>query len=127
MMPHRWVTLGPLRFPMRADELHTASVVDSARAPTCTRPLLLRLLGDGRQTARQDAQAVHQFLRQLVAAHNKNIAEKICILYGGSVKADNAASLFAMPDIDGALVGGASLVASDFLAICHAAKASIVG
>ena len=50
-----------------------------------------------------------------------------CILYGGSVKADNAASLFTMPDIDGALVGGASFVANDFLAICHAAKASIVG
>ena len=57
---------------------------------------------------------------------NKNIAEKLCILYGGSVKADNAASLFAMPDIDGALVGGASLVANDFLAICHAANASSV-
>lgn len=81
-------------------------------------------IGTGKTATPQDAQAVHQFLRQLVATHNKNIAEKICILYGGSVKADNAASLFAMPDIDGALVGGASLVAQDFLAICHAAKAS---
>ncbi len=81
-------------------------------------------IGTGKTATPEDAQAVHQFLRQLVATHNKNIAEKICILYGGSVKADNAASLFAMPDIDGALVGGASLVAQDFLAICHAAKAS---
>ena len=84
-------------------------------------------IGTGKTATPQDAQAVHRFLRQLIATHNKNIAEKICILYGGSVKADNAASLFTMPDIDGALVGGASLVASDFLAICHAAKASIVG
>ncbi len=81
-------------------------------------------IGTGKTATPQDAQAVHQFLRQLVATHNKNIAEKISILYGGSVKADNAASLFTMPDIDGALVGGASLVAQDFLAICHAAKAS---
>ena len=60
MMPHRWVTLGPLRFPMRADELHTASVVDSARAPTCTRPLLLRLSGDAWHAQLQDAQALHR-------------------------------------------------------------------
>jgi triosephosphate isomerase len=81
-------------------------------------------IGTGKTATPQDAQAVHRFLRQLIATHNKNIAEKICILYGGSVKADNAASLFTMPDIDGALVGGASLVANDFLAICQAAKAS---
>ena len=61
-----------------------------------------------------------------MAIYDKNIADNLCILYGGSVKADNAASLFAMPDIDGALVGGASLVANDFLAICHAANASSV-
>ncbi len=84
-------------------------------------------IGTGKTATPEDAQAVHRFLRQLVGSYDKNIAENLSILYGGSVKADNAASLFAMPDIDGALVGGASLVATDFLAICHAAKASLVG
>ncbi|PTQ91004.1 triose-phosphate isomerase [Agitococcus lubricus] len=84
-------------------------------------------IGTGKTATPADAQAVHQFLRELVAKYDKNIAENLYILYGGSVKADNAASLFAMPDIDGALVGGASLVAKDFLAICHAAKTSVVG
>jgi triosephosphate isomerase len=83
-------------------------------------------IGTGKTATPDDAQAVHHLLRQLVANYDKNIAENLSILYGGSVKADNAASLFAMPDIDGALVGGASLIASDFLAICHAAKASLV-
>ncbi|MCC6374253.1 MAG: triose-phosphate isomerase [Moraxellaceae bacterium] len=83
-------------------------------------------IGTGKTATPADAQAIHAFLRQLVAIYDKNIADNLCILYGGSVKADNAASLFAMPDIDGALVGGASLVANDFLAICHAANASSV-
>lgn len=84
-------------------------------------------IGTGKTATPQDAQAIHGFLRQLVAIYDKNIANYLPILYGGSVKADNAASLFSMPDIDGALVGGASLVAQDFLAICHAAKASMIG
>jgi len=83
-------------------------------------------IGTGKTATPADAQAIHGFLRQLVAIYDKNIADNLSILYGGSVKADNAASLFAMPDIDGALVGGASLVANDFLAICHAANASSV-
>ena len=52
---------------------------------------------------------------------DETVAENIQILYGGSVKADNAALLFSMPDIDGALVGGASLITADFVAICQAA------
>lgn len=84
-------------------------------------------IGTGKTATPADAQAVHKFLRQLVTIYDKNIADNLSILYGGSVKADNAASLFAMPDIDGALVGGASLIANDFLAICHAANASLVG
>ncbi|HNB19252.1 MAG TPA: triose-phosphate isomerase [Agitococcus sp.] len=84
-------------------------------------------IGTGKTATPHDAQAIHAFLRQLVTIYDKNIANYLPILYGGSVKADNAASLFSMPDIDGALVGGASLVAQDFLAICHAAKASMVG
>ncbi|MFO1391794.1 MAG: triose-phosphate isomerase [Agitococcus sp.] len=84
-------------------------------------------IGTGKTATPADAQAVHGFLRQLVTIYDKNIADTLSILYGGSVKADNAASLFAMPDIDGALVGGASLVANEFLAICHAANASFKG
>ena len=56
------------------------------------------------------------------ARHNKKIADGIRILYGGSVKADNAHELFEMADIDGGLIGGASLVAKDFLSICHAVR-----
>ena len=84
-------------------------------------------IGTGKTATPADAQAVHGFLRQLVTIYDKNIADTLSILYGGSVKADNAASLFAMPDIDGALGGGASLVANEFLAICHAANASFKG
>jgi triosephosphate isomerase len=71
-------------------------------------------IGTGRTASPEQAQEVHAAIRAaLVAAGAGNIQ----ILYGGSVKASNAASLFAMPDIDGALVGGASLVAEDFVAI----------
>jgi triosephosphate isomerase len=64
---------------------------------------------------------VHAVLRaQLQAATGRGTAMKI--LYGGSVKADNAATLFGMPDIDGGLIGGASLKAADFVAICRAAS-----
>jgi triosephosphate isomerase len=77
-------------------------------------------IGTGRTATPEQAQAVHQVLRaQLQAATGR--AAQMKILYGGSVKADNAASLFAQPDIDGALVGGASLKAADFIAICRAA------
>jgi len=71
-------------------------------------------IGTGRTATPQQAQAVHAFLR-------KRLAAEVRILYGGSVKAGNAAALFAMPDIDGGLIGGASLVAREFLAIVQAA------
>ncbi len=71
-------------------------------------------IGTGRTATPEQAQEVHAAIR---AALKGVGAEQVQILYGGSVKAANAASLFAMPDIDGALVGGASLVAEDFLAI----------
>ena len=71
-------------------------------------------IGTGRTATPHQAQAVHGFLRKRVAAQTR-------ILYGGSVKAGNAAALFAMPDIDGGLIGGASLVAEEFLAIVQAA------
>jgi len=77
-------------------------------------------IGTGKTASSAQAQAVHAFIRQRVASHDGQIASELCILYGGSVKANNAAELFAMPDIDGGLIGGASLVADDFLAICRA-------
>ena len=79
-------------------------------------------IGTGKTASSAQAQAVHAFIRQRVAAHDGQIASGLCILYGGSVKANNAAELFAMPDIDGGLIGGASLVADEFLAICRAGQ-----
>ena len=78
-------------------------------------------IGTGKTATAAQAQAVHAFIRQHVAFHDSQIAAELCILYGGSVKPANAAELFAMPDIDGGLIGGASLVAEDFVAICRAA------
>ena len=78
-------------------------------------------IGTGRTATPEQAQAVHAVLRaQLQAATGHG--ERMRILYGGSVKADNAAALFAQPDIDGGLIGGASLNAADFVAICRAAN-----
>jgi len=79
-------------------------------------------IGTGRTATSAQAQAVHAFIRQRIAARDGQIASALCILYGGSVKAGNAAELFAMPDIDGGLIGGASLVAEEFLAICRAGQ-----
>ncbi len=77
-------------------------------------------IGTGKTATTEQAQAVHAVLRsQLNAATEK--ASQMQILYGGSVKADNAAKLFSQPDIDGGLIGGASLKAVDFAAICRAA------
>lgn len=78
-------------------------------------------IGTGRTATPQQAQEVHAFIRGEVAAGNANIASWLPILYGGSVKATNAAELFAQPDVDGGLIGGASLAAKDFLAIIAAA------
>lgn len=80
-------------------------------------------IGTGKTATAAQAQAMHAFIRQRVAAQDGQIASELCILYGGSVKANNAAELFAMPDIDGGLIGGASLVADEFLAICRAGQA----
>ena len=77
-------------------------------------------IGTGRSASPEQAQDVHAFIRLRLARHDDGIAAKIRLLYGGSVKADNAAAIFSMADIDGGLIGGASLNADDFLAICHA-------
>lgn len=76
-------------------------------------------IGTGKTATDEQAQEVHHYIRQQIAARNAEIAGKLQILYGGSVKPDNAKALFAMPDIDGGLVGGASLDAAGFLKICH--------
>ncbi len=79
-------------------------------------------IGTGRNATPEQAQAVHAFIRQRVAVNDAAVADGLRILYGGSVKAANAAQLFAQPDIDGGLIGGASLVAKEFMAICRAAE-----
>jgi triosephosphate isomerase len=78
-------------------------------------------IGTGRTASPEQAQAVHAFIRRQIAGHDARIADSLPILYGGSVKPDNAGALFAQPDVDGGLIGGASLVAADFLAIARAA------
>jgi triosephosphate isomerase (TIM) len=79
-------------------------------------------IGTGRNATPEQAQEVHAFIRARLAARNDKIAAETRILYGGSVKAGNAADLFARPDVDGGLIGGASLKADEFLAILAAAK-----
>jgi len=78
-------------------------------------------IGTGKTASPQQAQEVHALIRARVAGSDAQVARDVQILYGGSVKPGNARELFAMPDIDGGLIGGASLVAEDFLAICQAA------
>ena len=79
-------------------------------------------IGTGRNATPEQAQEVHAFIRQRIAARDARIAAATRILYGGSVKAGNAAELFAMPDVDGGLIGGASLKADEFLSILAAAR-----
>ena len=79
-------------------------------------------IGTGKTATPEQAQAVHAYLRGAVAKRDAQVAAELTVLYGGSVKASNAAQLFAMPDIDGGLIGGASLVAREFEAICAAAN-----
>lgn len=78
-------------------------------------------IGTGRTASPEQAQQVHALIRARFARENVDVAAGLRLLYGGSVKAGNAAELFGQPDIDGGLIGGASLVASDFLAICAVA------
>ena len=77
-------------------------------------------IGTGKTASPEQAQAVHSFIRARVAQQDSQVAQALCILYGGSVKSSNAAELFAMPDIDGGLIGGASLKAEEFLQIVNA-------
>ena len=99
--------------------LDAASVDAFARAVIAYEPIWA--IGTGHTATPEQAQDVHAVIRGMIAARNATIATGLRILYGGSVKGANAEELFAMNDIDGGLVGGASLSASDFLAIYRAA------
>ena len=81
-------------------------------------------IGTGKTASSEMAQETHQFIRQYLAKANDSVASKVPLLYGGSVNASNCEELFAQADIDGGLIGGASLQAEQFKAICCAAKGS---
>ena len=102
-----------------APVLELAGVEAFAKAVVAYEPVWA--IGTGRTASPEQAQAVHAFIRGVVAERDARIADSLPLLYGGSVKPDNAAELFSQPDVDGGLVGGASLVAADFLAIARAA------
>ena len=76
-------------------------------------------IGTGLSATPEQAQAVHTFIRNTIKQHSADIAQELRIIYGGSVKGTNAQTLFTMPDIDGGLIGGASLKASEFMSICQ--------
>ena len=78
-------------------------------------------IGTGKVATPEQAQAVHRFIRAKLAEQDQQVAEKVQILYGGSMNPSNAAELLSQPDIDGGLIGGASLKAADFLAIAQSA------
>ena len=105
--------------------LAVSEVASLARAVVAYEPVWA--IGTGRTATPDQAQDVHAFIRERIAARDANIAAGLPLLYGGSVKAGNAAELFAMPDVDGGLIGGASLKAEEFLAICEAALDCRVG
>ncbi len=79
-------------------------------------------IGTGKTATPEQAQDVHQFIRGYFASIDGGLAQGLRILYGGSVKPDNAQTLFAQPDVDGGLIGGASLKVDDFVSICQAAN-----
>ena len=78
-------------------------------------------IGTGKTASKEQAQEIHRVLREHIAKSNTAVAQGIRILYGGSVKAANATELFSQADIDGGLVGGASLKAEEFVSICKSA------
>ncbi|WP_339339413.1 triose-phosphate isomerase [uncultured Oceanicoccus sp.] len=106
-------------------EQQIKAVVDVAGIDAMARAVIayepIWAIGTGKTASPEQAQQVHAHIRQVLAADDPAVAEGIQLLYGGSVKANNAAELFGQQDIDGALVGGASLKAEDFTAICLAA------
>lgn len=99
--------------------VNKAGVAAMAKAVLAYEPVWA--IGTGKTASPEQAQEVHQALRERLAQEDEVVAQGLSILYGGSVKASNAAELFACADIDGGLIGGASLDAEEFIAICLAA------
>jgi triosephosphate isomerase len=102
--------------------METAGVEAIARGVIAYEPVWA--IGTGRTATPEQAQEVHAFLRARVAAKSAEVAAGLRILYGGSMNPGNAMDLMSQPDIDGGLIGGASLKAADFLAICAAGDAN---
>ena len=98
--------------------LEKSGVASLARAVIAYEPVWA--IGTGVTATPDQAQAVHAFIRGKIRALDGAVADNLVIQYGGSMKANNAAELLAQPDIDGGLIGGAALVAEEFLAICRA-------
>nr|CCO25572.1 Triosephosphate isomerase [uncultured bacterium] len=99
--------------------LATLSEEELARSVFAYEPIWA--IGTGKTATPEMAQAVHAMVRERIASKHPQVAQTVQILYGGSMKPDNAKQLLAMPDIDGGLIGGAALVAAQFLAIVQAA------
>lgn len=99
--------------------INAAGVASLANAVVAYEPVWA--IGTGKTASPEQAQAVHAFIRNKIAALDAAIADQLVIQYGGSVKAANASELMAKLDIDGGLIGGASLVVEEFVAICRAA------
>ena len=97
--------------------IEAAGIASFAKAVIAYEPVWA--IGTGKTASDEQAQEVHKYIRERIAALDPVIADNLQILYGGSVKPDNAKGLFAQPDIDGGLVGGASLDAKGFLQIIH--------
>lgn len=100
--------------------LNTEGVASLANAVLAYEPVWA--IGTGKTATPEEAQDVHAFIRNKIAGLDSAIAESLRILYGGSMNPGNAADLCSRPDIDGGLIGGASLKSDDFLVICNAAK-----
>jgi triosephosphate isomerase len=98
--------------------LAVAGIAAFAKAVIAYEPVWA--IGTGLTATPEQAQAVHAFIRGRLAQHDSAMAANVVIQYGGSMKPSNAAELLSQPDIDGGLIGGAALVAEDFLAICRA-------
>ena len=114
----------------RAEEVvleQLSSALESISAEECSKVIVayepVWAIGTGKTATPEDASRMHRVIRDAVGnLHGKEISQNTAILYGGSVKPQNAAELFAVPDIDGVLVGGASLDAESFLGIVYAGK-----
>ena len=97
-----------------------AGIAALARAVVAYEPVWA--IGTGKTATPGEAQAAHAFIRERIAANDAAVAAELKVIYGGSVKAANSPQLFAMADIDGGLIGGASLAADEFMAICRSAQ-----